>query len=94
MRAYLEIEETQKLEEAATCLRDKLLVRLLCRLGCRVSEALGLTAEDIDFNQGTVRIEHLKSRVRLTCTHCNARLGKSHLFCPKCGDAVDKSKTE
>ena len=94
MRAYLEIDEAQRMEEIATCLRDKLLIRLLVRLGCRVSEALGLTVEDIDFNRGTVRIEHLKSRVRLICTHCNARLGKSHRFCPKCGKVVDKSKTE
>jgi integrase/recombinase XerD len=68
MRAYLEIEETQRLEDAAACPRDKLLIRLLVRLGCRVSEALTLTVEDIDFYQRTVRIEHLKSRVRLVCT--------------------------
>jgi len=94
MKAYLEIEETEKLENAATCLRDKLLIRLLGRLGCRVSEALALTVEDIDFEQGTVRIEHLKLRVRLICMSCNARLGKSHAFCPKCGMTVDKTITE
>jgi len=91
MRVYLEIEETQKLEEAATCLRDKLLIRLLVRLGCRISEALGLTVDDIDFNRGTVRIEHLKSRIRLVCAKCSAKLGTSHAFCPKCGRAVDKA---
>jgi len=94
VKAYLEIEETEKLEDAATCLRDRLLIRLLARLGCRVSEALALTVEDIDFTKGTVRIEHLKSRIRLVCTGCNARLGKSHSFCPKCGKVVDKTVTE
>jgi len=94
MKTYLEIKETQKLEEQATCLRDKLLIRLLARLGCRVSEALGLTVDDIDFNRGTVRIEHLKSRIKLICSSCGARLGSSHVFCPKCGRAVDKSKAE
>ena len=94
MKAYLEIEETEKLERAATCLRDKLLIRLLRRLGCRVSEAMALTVEDVDLEQGTVRIEHLKSRIRLICTNCGARLGKSHAFCPKCGKAVDKTVTE
>jgi len=85
MKAYLEMEETEQLEKAATYLRDKLLIRLLVRLGCRISEALALGVEDIDFVQGMVTIEHLKSRHRLTCSQCGARLGKSHTFCPKCG---------
>jgi len=91
MKAYLELEETEKLEDAATCLRDKLLIRLLARLGCRVSEALALIVDDIDFRQGTVRIEHLKSRIKLTCPDCKARLGKSHAFCPKCGMKVERA---
>lgn len=91
MKAYLEIEETEKLENGATCVRDKLLIRLLVRLGCRVSEALVLTVEDIDLIQGMVTIEHLKSRIRLVCPHCSARLGKSHGFCPKCGVRVKEA---
>jgi len=59
-RAYLEPAEIEKLEEAAMYLRDKLLIRLLFHLGCRVSEALGITVNDIDFSQGTVTIQHLK----------------------------------
>jgi integrase/recombinase XerD len=90
MRAYLEIESTQQLEDAATNLRDKLLIRILRRLGCRVSEALALEVKDIDFEQGTVTIEHLKSRIKLACPHCGARLGKGHAFCPKCGAKVNK----
>ena len=91
MRAYLEIKETEQLEEAATCLRDKLLIRLLVRLGCRISEALSLTVEELDFARGTVTIEHLKSRIKLACPQCDARLGKSHSFCPKCGAAVKET---
>ena len=41
-KTYIEPEDVILLEEAATNLRDKLLVRLLFRLGCRVSEALAL----------------------------------------------------
>ena len=88
MKTYLDIEETRQLEEAAQYYRDKLLIRLLIRLGCRVSEALSLDVDDIDFVRGTVRIQHLKTRVNLACPGCNARLGKSHSFCPKCGAAV------
>jgi len=91
MRAYLEIEEIEKLENSATCVRDKLLIRLLARLGCRVSEALALEVKDIDFLNATVTIEHLKSRIRLGCPKCGARLGKTHTFCPKCGLEVKEA---
>ena len=87
-RAYLEAEEVERLEGKATNLRDRLLIRLLFRLGCRVSEALSLQVGDVDLTQGTVTIEHLKSRIKLACPQCGARLGKSHSFCPRCGAKV------
>jgi len=90
-KAYLEPEEIEKLEEAAQYLRDRLLIRLLFHLGCRVSEALGITVGDIDFSRGTVTIQHLKARIKLACNQCGARLGKSHSFCPKCGAAVKEA---
>jgi len=91
MKVYLEPEEIALLEKAATCFRDRLLIRLLFRLGCRISEALALKVEDIDFKQGTVTIKHLKIRLELCCPRCGARLGKSHKFCPICGHSVEKT---
>lgn len=91
MKAYLEPEEVAMMEKAASNLRDKILIRLLFRLGCRVSEALGLTVEDIDFSRGTVTIIHLKRRVNLSCANCGARLGVSHTYCPKCGIKIDET---
>jgi integrase/recombinase XerD len=91
MKAYLEAKEVNLMEKAATCFRDRLLIRLLFRLGCRISEALGLKAGDIDFPQGTITIEHLKTRLKLACPKCGARLGKSHRFCPICGNSVEKA---
>ncbi len=79
------------MEKATTNLRDRLLIRLLYRLGCRISEALGLTVQDIDFHQGTVTIQHLKTRLKLSCPHCSSRLGRSHKFCPKCGLEVKEA---
>jgi len=90
MKTYLETEEINLMGDAATNLRDRLLIRLLFRLGCRVSEALGITVEDIDLAKGTVTIEHLKMRMNLSCPHCDARLGKSHTYCPNCGARVEK----
>ena len=94
MKAYLEQTELKQLEEEATCLRDRLLIRLLARLGCRISEALALKVEDIDTVQGTVTIEHLKSRLKLSCPQCRARLGRSHAFCPGCGTRVEITLTQ
>lgn len=93
-KVYLEASDVAILEKAATNLRDRLLIRLLFRLGCRVSEALPLTVEDIDFSAGTVKIQHLKSRLKLNCTACGARLGKNHTFCPKCGISVKEAITK
>jgi len=90
-RVYLEPAEIEKLEESAEYLRDKLLIRLLFHLGCRISEALGIGVGDIDFKQGLVTIQHLKARISLSCPHCGARLSKSHHFCPGCGLKVEKA---
>ena len=90
-KAYLELNEIEQLESAAGYLRDKLLIRLLFHLGCRISEALALTTKDIDFDMGTITIQHLKSRIKLACPKCSAQLGKSHTYCPKCGVKVEEA---
>jgi integrase/recombinase XerD len=94
MKAYLEPAEIEMMERVAGCLRDRLLIRLLFRLGCRVSEALALKVSDIDFEQGNVTILHLKTRIRLSCPKCKARLGRRHQFCPECGEEVNKAKRQ
>ncbi len=91
MKTYLEPAEIGSLEEAATNLRDRLLIRVLFHLGCRVSEALGLTTEDFDFQRGIVTIQHLKIRLRLSCPKCGTHLGRSHTFCPRCGAKVEET---
>jgi integrase/recombinase XerD len=89
-KTYLEPEEIRLLEKVCNNLRDRLLIRLLFHLGCRVTEGLSVKVEDIDFNQGTVTIIHLKHRLKLTCPACETRIGASHLFCPKCGNRIEK----
>lgn len=88
MKTYLELREIAVMEKVADNLRDQLLIRLLFHLGCRISEALALTVTDIDFAAGAVTIRHLKSRLELSCPNCGARLGVTHVFCPKCGVKV------
>ena len=91
MKVYLEPNEIDRMESAVNNLRDRLLIRLLFHLGCRISEALALTPYDVDFDHGTVTIQHLKSRIKISCPQCNTRLGKAHTFCPKCGIKVEQT---
>jgi integrase/recombinase XerD len=93
-KTYLEPEEVAQLEDAADNLRDKLLIRLLFRLGCRISEVLGIGEEEIDFMLKTVTIQHLKVRLKLSCPQCHSKLAKTAKFCPGCGDKVEKVVTE
>jgi integrase/recombinase XerD len=92
-KVYIDAEQVKLMEEAAEYLRDKLLIRLLFRLGCRISEALGIGVEDIDFDRGVVTIEHLKVRINFSCPGCGAKLGRNHRFCPGCGLKVGKAVT-
>lgn len=89
--SYLEPAEVALMENAATNSRDKLLIHLLFHIGCRISEAIALTVDDVDINHGTATIQHLKYRIKVSCPKCNARLGKAHTFCPKCGDKVEQT---
>ena len=88
---YLEPAEVTLLEEEATNLRDRILIHMLFHLGCRISEALAITVEDIDLVMGTVTIQHLKTRINLSCPECGTRLGRTHTFCPKCGTKVEQA---
>lgn len=94
MKVYLEPEEIILLEKAATNLRDKLLIHLLFRLGCRITEELSTAVDDIDFSKETVMIIHLKRQVKLSCSSCGTRLGSAHLFCPQCGGKIEKKHTQ
>ena len=88
MKVYLTPEEVERMAQAATNLRDGLLIRMLFWLGCRVSEALAIRVEDVNPAQGTVTIKHLKTRIRLSCPYCGTRLSRAARFCPGCGKDV------
>jgi integrase/recombinase XerD len=94
MKTYLEPSEVTLLEQVATNLRDKLLIHLLFHLGCRITEALALTIEDVDFGHRIITIRHLKASLKLSCTGCGHKLGKSHTFCPGCGNRVTEAQAE
>ena len=84
-RVYLEPQEVEKLEDGAIYLRDKLLIRILARTGCRVSEALAIKPSDVDFDSGMITIKHLKVGTKLSCPSCGERLSLKARFCSVCG---------
>ena len=94
MKAYLELSEVNSLEETTNNLRDRLLIRLLFHMGCRITEALSITTEDINLAAGTVTIQHLKIRLQLACPVCDTQLGRNHRFCPKCGIKVEQAVSQ
>ncbi len=105
MKAYLEPQEVDLLEANALgydararrqepCLMYQLLIRLLFRLGARISEVLGIGVDDIDFQNRRITIERLKVRIKLTCADCGTRLSRTARFCPGCGAVVEKAVKE
>jgi integrase/recombinase XerD len=94
VKAYLEVDEVRSLEESATNQRDRLLIRLLFFSGCRISEALPLSIDDVNLLHGTVTVRYFKLRIELSCSQCRAGLNKSYIYCPKCGLKVAKPVTE
>jgi integrase/recombinase XerD len=94
MTAYIEPNEIIQMEQAASNLRDKLLIHILFKLGIRITEALSIKVGDTDFTQSTITIIHLKRRLKLFCLSCGTRLGATHLYCPRCGGKIEKSQAE
>jgi len=89
MKAYLEPQDIDKLIAVCNCVRDQIAIRLLFRLGCRVSELNSIEHEkDIDWADRLISIRHLKKRTNLHCPQCNTRLAKTAKFCPGCGQTV------
>jgi len=93
-KGYSELEQVERLIAAATNRRDKAFIALLARSGVRISEAIQINEDDIDFTKGTLTILHLKERLKLKCPYCNELLGKRHVFCPGCGNKVSQAIRE
>ena len=64
LKAYLSLEQVDKIITVATNLRDKLLVRIPWRTGIRVSELIGIKESDIDPENRAVIIKVQKMRKR------------------------------
>jgi integrase len=74
-KTYLEPEDITAIEKVAYYLRDRRLIRLLSHLGCRVTESINITVDDIDFTSSTIKILHLKTLNRLTILNLKPKRG-------------------
>jgi integrase/recombinase XerD len=94
LKTVLTPEDIDRLIEAAPTLRDKVIIRLLSRLGCRVSELVNIRIGDVDFRNGLIAIRPIKQVVRKICPRCSARVGKKNNFCPYCGHSLSEVRVE
>jgi integrase/recombinase XerD len=91
MKTYLSIDDIELLTNAAKSDRDRLLIRLLSRLGCRISELLAIRTNNVDYERRTITILHLKRIIKVSCSNCKAKLGSQHHYCPACGIRINKT---
>jgi len=91
---YIRPEHVAMLEQAATSQRDRLIIRLLFYLGCKVSELLGLTTEDIDLANCKIRIRYLKHHTSRHCPYCHSLLVAKLVHCSVCAKKVTKAEKE
>jgi len=92
--AYITFKHIDAILEAAVVLRDRLLIWLLSRTGCRISEVLAIALDDIDFSLKTITIKHLKRSLKLVCSKCQTRVRRGNVFCPNCGKKIDSTIKE
>jgi integrase len=94
IKTILSPEEINAMFAAAKCIRDQLILQFYADTGCRESELLALTVENIDFDQGTVLIPHLKRGAKKKCPECHKSAGRSSKWCSRCGADLSKVEAE
>lgn len=94
IKTTLTPEEINRMLGAARCQRDQLIAQFYADTGCRESELLAITVENIDFDAGTVLIPHLKHGAKKHCPKCNKSAGRSTPWCSHCGADLRKVQPE
>jgi integrase len=85
IKTTLTPDEINRMLGAARCQRDQLICQFYADTGCRESELLAITVENIDFDAGTVLIPHLKHGAKKRCPKCGKSAGRSTPWCSHCG---------
>jgi integrase len=83
-------QDVKNITDQADNLRDKLIISFYYSTGVRVSEFLSVTFQNVDFENGTVLIPHLKRGVHKVCPKCKRQGGRAIKFCSRCGSDMSK----
>lgn len=94
IKTVLSSEEIQRMIGAARCQRDQVIIQFYADTGCRASELLALTMENIDFDAGTVLIPHLKRGAKKKCPKCGKTAGRISKWCSRCGADLSRVDAE
>jgi len=94
IKTYLTNEEISAMIAATPFHRDKALLAFYADTGCRVSEAVALKVEHIDFVNSQVLIPHLKVGIRKKCSKCGFNAGRNQKYCAKCGTDLSGIQAE
>ncbi|OPX67921.1 MAG: putative tyrosine recombinase XerC-like protein [Methanoregulaceae archaeon PtaB.Bin056] len=94
---YLKHSQVLRLIDSIEDVRDRLIVRAIYATGVRVSELCGINIEDIDFEDGTIRVRGKGGKIRIvfvdpdTLADMDAFIGKrieGPLFCGQQGHHI------
>ncbi len=86
--------EIQKMIEVMDSPRDKLIISFYADSGCRVSELLTLTVDQIDLDTREALIRHLKRGIKKKCPNCGRAAGRRTNFCSRCGEDLSLVEAE
>lgn len=86
--------EIRRMIDRASNLRDKVILSFYSDTGCRASELLKITVDDVDLENRTVRIPHLKRGIKKRCPKCSRSAGRSTKFCAGCGTNLSRVVAE
>lgn len=92
IKTSLSTRDIDAMVAQATNLRDKMIVMFYYDTGIRVSELLEVKLGNIDLENRTVLIPHLKHGIHKVCPVCNKQGGRKIAFCSRCG--TDLSRVE
>jgi integrase len=94
IKTTLTSDEITTMIGAARCQRDQVIAQFYADTGCRVSELLAVTVENIDLDSCQVMIPHLKRGAHKICPNCSKTAGRSRKWCSHCGADLRKVEPE
>lgn len=94
LKTTLTPDDINRMISAARCQRDQVIAQFFKDAGCRISELLAVTLDNIDFDAGTVLIPHLKRGAKKKCPECGRTAGRASKWCSRCGADLSKVDAE